>query len=161
MGRQPHEDNLQFAVQEAPMHGNRSLESRHATGGVVLLECDASVANPSFHAQRKLQQWALLPKQQEETTKRRDSLGCVMRVNIMGLSSSLFLMVPIVSYPRDRQKRVYAVGRGEGGVGFHLLGSLAVFCAAEPGDFPLAPLSAQFLSVFNSNGLRQPDSDIG
>ena len=89
MGRQPHEDNLQFAVQEAPMHGNRSLESRHATGGVVLLECDASVANPSFHAQRKLQQWALLPKQQEETTKRRDSLGCVMRVNIMGLSLPL------------------------------------------------------------------------
>ena len=76
MGRQPHEDNLQFAVQEAPMHGNRSLESRHATGGVVLLECDASVANPSFHAQRKLQQWALLPKQQQMSRLTRVCHAC-------------------------------------------------------------------------------------
>ena len=69
-------------------------------------------------------------------------------------------MVPIVTHVIVK-KSLRGRGREGSGVGFHLLGSLAVFCAAEPGDFPLAPLSAQFLSVFNSNGLRQPDSEIG
>ena len=43
---------------------------------------------------------------------------------------------------------------------FQLLCSLPrSFCAASA-DFPLAPLSAQFLPVFNSNGLRQRERSL-
>ena len=87
-----------------------------------------------------------------------------MRVHIIGLQSMLSLIVSfenlvIHARARDRQEAKKESTRSRdsnGGSDFICLArSLArSFCAALA-DFPLAPLSAQFLPVFNSNGLRQ------